>query len=93
MNLQAKTFELRKDVLTMIYRAKTGHIGGDFSVMDILATLYYKQMNLSPENVDSPDRDRFVLSKGHSVEALYAILADRGFFPKSDLDKIGRAHV
>ena len=86
MNLQAKTFELRKDVLTMIYRAKTGHIGGDFSVMDILATLYYKQMNLSPENVDSPDRDRFVLSKGHSVEALYAILADRGFFPKSDLD-------
>ena len=86
MNLQAKTFELRKDVLTMIYRAKTGHIGGDFSVMDILATLYYKQMNLSPGNVDSPDRDRFVLSKGHSVEALYAILADRGFFPKSDLD-------
>lgn len=79
--LKAKTFELRKNVLDMIMQAKAGHIGGDFSVMDILATLYLKQMNISPENMDDPDRDYFVLSKGHSVEAYYAVLAEKGFFP------------
>lgn len=79
--LKAKTFELRKNVLDMIMRAKAGHIGGDFSVMDILATLYLKQMNISPENMDDPNRDYFVLSKGHSVEAYYAVLAEKGFFP------------
>ncbi len=84
-NLTAKTFELRKDILDMIYRGKCGHIGGDFSVTDILTALYYKQMNISPELAESPERDRFILSKGHSVEALYAVLADRGFFPKEDL--------
>lgn len=84
-NLKAKSFELRKFVLDMIYRAKTGHIGGDFSVMDILITLYFKQMNISPENAEDPGRDLFVLSKGHSVEALYAVLSDRGFFPKEEL--------
>lgn len=84
-NLKAKSFELRKNVLDMIYRAKTGHMGGDFSVMDILITLYYKQMNISPEQADDSNRDMFILSKGHSVEALYAVLADRGFFPKEDL--------
>lgn len=80
-----KSLELRRDVLDMIYRAKTGHIGGDFSVMDILVTLYYKHMNVSPKLMNDPNRDRFILSKGHSVEALYSVLADRGFFPKSDL--------
>ena len=85
-NLKAKSFELRKDVIDMIYRAKTGHIGGDFSVMDILVTLYYKHMNVSPENSKDPQRDRFILSKGHSVESLYSVLADKGFFPKSDLE-------
>ncbi len=84
-NLAAKAFELRKEVLDMIYRGKCGHIGGDFSVIDILVSLYYKQMNISPELTEDPGRDRFILSKGHSVEALYAVLADRGFFPKEDL--------
>ncbi|MGB8455423.1 MAG: transketolase [Anaerocolumna sp.] len=84
-NLTVKAFELRKDILDMIYRGKCGHIGGDFSVTDILVTLYYRQMNVSPELVNNPNRDRFILSKGHSVEALYAVLADRGFFPKEDL--------
>ena len=84
-NLTAKAFELRKDILDMIYRSKCGHIGGDFSVLDILVTLYYKQMNISPELVNDPNRDRFILSKGHSVEALYAVLADKGLFPKEDL--------
>lgn len=83
--LTAKSFALRRDVLDMIYRAKTGHIGGDFSVMDILITLYYKQMRIGPDMMEDPARDRFILSKGHSVEALYAVLADRGFFPKEDL--------
>lgn len=78
-NLKALSFDLRKDVVDMIMTAKTGHIGGDMSVIDILITLYFKQMNISPETADSPDRDRFVLSKGHSVEAYYAVLAARGF--------------
>lgn len=80
-NLNALRFELRRNVLDMIYRAKTGHIGGDFSVMDILVTLYFRQMNISPERMEDEDRDRFVLSKGHSVEAYYAVLAAKGFFP------------
>lgn len=82
MNLKAKSFALRKDILDMVYLAKTGHIGGDFSVCDILNVLYNRQMNLTPENFSSKGRDHFILSKGHSVEALYAVLADKGFFPK-----------
>lgn len=85
-NLKEKSYEIRKDIVTLIHRAGCGHIGGDLSVTDILVTLYYKQMNCTPENVKDPNRDRFLLSKGHSVEALYCILADKGFFPKSDLD-------
>lgn len=80
-NLKAKSFALRKNVIDMIVEGKGGHIGGDMSVMDILVTLYFSQMNVSPENMDSPDRDRFVMSKGHSVESLYAVLAAKGFFP------------
>ena len=85
MNLKKKSFELRKDVVEMIYRAKNGHIGSDFSLMEILVELYYRQMNVTPENFRDDDRDRFILSKGHAVESLYAVLADRGFFPKDDL--------
>lgn len=85
MNLQAKSFALRQDVLDMVYRAKTGHIGGDFSVTDILNVLYNSVMDITPENFSSNDRDHFVLSKGHCVEALYAVLCDKGFFPKEDL--------
>jgi len=85
-NLKALSFELRKDVVDMIYKAKTGHIGGDFSVMDILVTLYFKHMNVSPETANDPNRDRFILSKGHSVESLYCVLAKKGFFEKSELE-------
>lgn len=80
-NLTALSYELRKDVINMIRSGKAGHIGGDMSVIDTLVTLYFKQMNIGPENMDDPDRDRFVMSKGHSVEALYAVLAEKGFFP------------
>lgn len=83
--LTAKSFELRQVVLDMIMRSGGGHIGGDFSVMDILVTLYFKQMNISPENRDDPDRDLFVMSKGHSVEAYYAVLAAKGFFDTQKL--------
>ena len=80
-NLRALSYDLRKNVVDMIAEGKCGHIGGDMSVMDILVELYFNQMNISPENMNDPDRDRFVMSKGHSVEALYAVLAAKGFFP------------
>lgn len=79
-NLKAKSFELRQMVLDMIMRSGGGHIGGDFSVLDILVALY-DRMNINPQNQDDPERDYFVMSKGHSVESYYAVLADKGFFP------------
>ena len=84
-NLTALSYELRENVIDIIRAGKAGHIGGDMSVMDILVTLYFKEMNISPENMDDPDRDRFVMSKGHSVEALYAVLAKKGFFPLQEI--------
>lgn len=84
-NLGAVSYKLRKTVLDLVYQAKAGHIGGDFSVMDILVTLYMKEMNIRPENQHDPDRDYFVMSKGHSVEAYYAVLAECGFFSKEQL--------
>ena len=83
--IEKKALQIRRDIVTLIHQAGCGHIGGDLSATDILVDLYYKQMNISPDNINDPNRDRFVLSKGHSVEALYCILADRGFFPKEDL--------
>ena len=80
MNYNAFSFELRKNVVDMIVAGNGGHIGGDMSVIDTLMTLYFRVMNISPENMDSLDRDMFVLSKGHCVEALYAVLAAKGFF-------------
>lgn len=76
---------LRKNVVDMIVSGKGGHIGGDMSVLNILVALYFDQMNISPENKDDPGRDRFVLSKGHSVEAYYAVLAQKGFFPMDEV--------
>lgn len=83
--LQALAYRLRRDVLDMVFQAKTGHIGGDFSVMEILVSLYMKEMNVSPENQNHPDRDYFVMSKGHSVEAYYAVLAEKGFLDRDDV--------
>ena len=81
VDLKVLSCDLRKNVVDMIVEGKGGHIGGDMSVIDILIELYFEQMSISPENMDDPDRDRFVMSKGHSVEALYAVLAAKGFFP------------
>lgn len=72
--LSAMAYELREDVIDMIVEGKAGHIGGDMSVMEILTEIYFDQMNISPDNMDDPERDKFVLSKGHSVEAYYAVL-------------------
>lgn len=90
-NLQAKAYKLRKDAVNIVMAGKGGHIGGDMSVMDILTELYFEEMNISPENQEDPDRDLFVLSKGHSVEAYYAVLAEKGFFPlKEVLEKFSK---
>jgi len=83
--LKRKSIESRKKVIQYIYNAKAGHTGGSLSILDILSVLYNDVMNVSPENFDSNDRDRFIQSKGHSVEALYVVLADKGFFPEEDL--------
>lgn len=84
-NLKVTSYKLRQVVLDMIKHSGGGHIGGDFSVMDILVTLYFRQMNIRPDNMDSPDRDYFVMSKGHSVESYYAVLAEKGFFATDKL--------
>jgi transketolase len=86
--LQLKSVRLRKMTLEAIYEAGAGHTGGSLSCLDILNVLYNRILNVSPEMVSDPDRDRYVQSKGHSVEALYAVLADRGFFPESELKTI-----
>ena len=83
--LTIKAMELRKVVVEMIMKSGGGHIGGDFSVMETLVTLYNDQMNFSTENMDDPNRDYFVMSKGHSVESYYAVLADKGFFETQTL--------
>ena len=83
--LSIKSMDLRKVVLEMIMKSGGGHIGGDFSVMETLVTLYFDIMNVSPENKDDPDRDYFIMSKGHSVESYYAVLADKGFFDTEEL--------
>lgn len=82
--LKVKAYDLRRNVVDIIMAGGGGHIGGDMSCMEIVLTLY-NRMKVSPEKQDDPDRDRFVLSKGHCVETLYAVLADRGFL---DLDDI-----
>ncbi len=78
--------EIRKQDIQMIRAAGLGHIGGEFSVIDILATLYLHTLDVTPETLDDPDRDRFVLSKGHAAAALYTTLAAAGFIPPEQLD-------
>jgi len=86
--LALKSVHLRKLTLEAIVGAGAGHTGGGLSCLDILNVLYNRILNVSPETFGSATRDRYVQSKGHSVEALYAVLADRGFFPVADLKTI-----
>jgi transketolase len=77
--------EIRKQDIQMVRAAGLGHVGGEFSVIDILATLYLHSLNVTPETLDDPERDRFVLSKGHAAAALYTTLAAAGFLPPEQL--------
>ena len=87
-DLALKSVRLRRQTLQAIYDAGAGHTGGGLSCLDILNLLYNRILNVSPETFGNANRDRYVQSKGHSVEALYAVLADRGFFPEADLKTI-----
>ncbi len=80
-----KAQELRIENLKMVHRMQTGHLGGPFSAAEIVAALYFHQLRIDPEQPDWPDRDRFILSKGHAAPILYAALAHRGFFPVEEL--------
>jgi transketolase len=86
--LAKKSIEYRKKILKYIVGANAGHTGGSLSCIDILNVLYNKVLNVSPESFRSPDRDRYIQSKGHCVEALFVTLADKGFFPESDLETL-----
>jgi len=84
--LQSKSINYRKKILKFIVGANAGHTGGSLSCTDILNVLYNNVLNVSPQNFTSPDRDRYIQSKGHCVEALFVVLADKGFFPEEDLN-------
>lgn len=86
--LKQKSINYRKKILKYIVGANAGHTGGSLSSTDILNVLYNEVMNVSPQNFDSPDRDRYVQSKGHCVEALYVVLSDKGFFPEEELNTL-----
>lgn len=77
--------EVRKGIILSTHSAKAGHPGGSLSAADIFTYLYFEELNVDPKNPEAPERDRFVLSKGHTAPGLYAALAEKGFFPKEDL--------
>ncbi|MCE7060203.1 transketolase [Dyadobacter sp. CY343] len=86
--LARKSVEYRRKILKYIYLAKAGHTGGSLSCIDILNVLYNHVLNVNAADFSSPDRDRYIQSKGHTVEALYVVLASKGFFPESDLETL-----
>ena len=85
LELQKQANEVRKGIVTAVHSAKAGHPGGSLSAADIFTYLYFEEMNIDPADPDKEDRDRFVLSKGHTAPGLYSALAHRGFFPVEDL--------
>ena len=85
LELQKIANEVRKDIVTAVHAAKAGHPGGSLSAADLFTYLYFEEMNIDPKNPKKADRDRFVLSKGHTAPGLYSALAERGYFPKEDL--------
>lgn len=80
--------EVRKNILTGVYNAKSGHPGGSLSATDMMTFLYFEEMNVDPKNPKDENRDRFVLSKGHVAPALYGVLAEKGFFPKEEIKNL-----
>lgn len=85
LELQKKANEVRKGIVTAVHSAKAGHPGGSLSAADIFTYLYFEEMNIDPKDPKKADRDRFVLSKGHTAPGLYSVLANRGYFPVEDL--------
>ena len=85
LELQKVANEVRKDIVTALHSAKAGHPGGSLSAADLFTYLYFEEMNIDPKDPKKADRDRFVLSKGHTAPGLYSVLAERGYFPKEDL--------
>ena len=85
LELQKTANEIRKGIISAVHSAKSGHPGGSLSAADIFTYLYFEEMNVDPANPKMENRDRFVLSKGHTAPGLYAALAEKGFFPKEDL--------
>ena len=85
LELQKMANEVRKGLVTGVHAAKAGHPGGSLSAADLFTYLYFEEMNVDPKNPQDPDRDRFVLSKGHTAPGLYATLAHKGYFPVEDL--------
>ena len=85
LELQKIANEVRKDIVTAVHAAKAGHPGGSLSAADLFTYLYFQEMNIDPKDPKKADRDRFVLSKGHTAPGLYSALAERGYFPKEDL--------
>jgi len=88
--LQLQAEKIRSKVVEIVYASKGGHIGGSLSSVDIETALYFHIMNIDPKNPTMENRDRFILSKGHSVEALYSVLAAKGFIEQSLLDTYGQ---
>ncbi len=91
LELKKQANEIRKGIIDAVHSAKSGHPGGSLSAADIYTYLYFEEMNIDPKNPKDPNRDRFVLSKGHTAPGLYSTLAHRGYFPVEDL--IGLRHV
>ena len=85
LELQKTANEVRKGIVTAVHAAKAGHPGGSLSAADVFTYLYFEEMNIDPKDPKKADRDRFVLSKGHTAPGLYSTLANRGFFPVEDL--------
>ena len=85
LELQKEANEIRKGIVTAVHSAKAGHPGGSLSAVEAFTYLYYVEMNIDPKDPKKPDRDRFVLSKGHTAPGLYSTLAHRGYFPVEDL--------
>jgi transketolase len=86
--LRVTACKVRIGAVTGVYCAKSGHPGGSLSAADVFTYLYFKEMHVDPKNPKDPDRDRFVLSKGHACPGLYAALAERGYFPKEELKSL-----
>ena len=85
LELKKTANEVRKGIVTAVHSAQSGHPGGSLSAADIFTYLYFEEMNIDPENPKKPDRDRFVLSKGHTAPGLYSVMANRGYFPVEEL--------